>query len=141
MFQLVYMSSLVKDEPEILAAILDSSERNNKRNNITGMMSYSDGNVMQVLEGEKETVLKTYQAVQLDLRHYDIFLLLEEEIATRIFASWSMGFRQISTADMQEFPLAANVFKVGPSEIALRVQPSDVLIILKSFADGSMGIS
>ena len=141
MFQLVYMSSLVKDEPEILAAILDSSERNNKRNNITGMMSYSDGNVMQVLEGEKETVLKTYQAVQMDLRHYDIFLLLEEEIATRIFASWSMGFRQISTADMQEFPLAANVFKVRPSEIALRVQPSDVLIILKSFADGSMGIS
>ena len=141
MFQLVYMSSLVKDEPEILAAILDSSERNNKRNNITGMMSYSDGNVMQVLEGEKETVLKTYQAVQLDLRHYDIFLLLDEEIATRIFASWSMGFRQISTADMQEFPLAANVFKVRPSEIALRVQPSDVLIILKSFADGSMGIS
>jgi hypothetical protein len=135
------MSSLVKDEPEILAAILDSSERNNKRNNITGMMSYSDGNVMQVLEGEKETVLKTYQAVQMDLRHYDIFLLLEEEIATRIFASWSMGFRQISTADMQEFPLAANVFKVRPSEIALRVQPSDVLIILKSFADGSMGIS
>jgi hypothetical protein len=135
------MSSLVKDEPEILAAILDSSERNNKRNNITGMMSYSDGNVMQVLEGEKETVLKTYQAVQLDLRHYDIFLLLDEEIATRIFASWSMGFRQISTADMQEFPLAANVFKVRPSEIALRVQPSDVLIILKSFADGSMGIS
>jgi hypothetical protein len=141
LFQLVYMSSLVTDQAEILPAILDSSVRNNKRRNITGMMLYSAGNVMQVLEGEKYAVLETFQAIQMDARHRGVFVLIEEEIVSRKFASWSMGFRQLSKADLERLPVSANFFKVRPEEIALRDQPSDALTILESFADGSMGIS
>jgi hypothetical protein len=141
LFQLIYLSSLVTDEPEILSAILDSSVRNNKRRDITGMMLYQEGKVMQVLEGEKGNVIETFQAIQLDVRHQDIFVLIEEEITSRKFATWSMGFRQLSQADFEKFTGATNVFKARSDEIKLRVQPSEVRSILKSFAEGSISIS
>jgi hypothetical protein len=140
LFQLVYMSSLVMNEPEVLSDILDSSVSNNKRSDITGMMLYSDGNVLQILEGNRNSVLETFKSIQLDMRHRGIFVLLEEEITSRRFASWSMGFKQLTKAELEKFPIAANVFKVQANEIALRVQPSQALIVLNSFADGSMGI-
>jgi hypothetical protein len=139
-FQLIYVSSLVTNEPEILLSILESSTRNNKRRGITGMLLFSEGNVMQVLEGKKDTVIETFQAIQLDVRHCDIFVLTEVEIESRKFASWSMGFRQLSKVDLEKFPIAANVFKARSDEIAVRAHPSDALCVLKSFAEGSMSI-
>jgi hypothetical protein len=141
LFQLIYMSSLVTDDPEILTAILDTSVRNNKRRDITGMIVCQESSLMQVLEGEKGAVLETFQAIQLDIRHHHIFVLIEEEIESRKFASWSMGFRQLSNADLEKFTGAANIFNTHSDEIKLRVQPSEVRLILKSFAEGSMSIS
>ena len=140
LLQLVYMSSLVTDEPEILPAILDVSVRNNRRRNITGMMLYADGNILQVLEGEKDALLKTFRSIELDARHRGIFVLIEKEIAARQFASWSMGFRQLTKAVLEKFPVAAHVFKTRQDEIALRGRPSDALTVLKSFAEDPMGM-
>jgi hypothetical protein len=47
-----------------------------------------------------------------------------------------MGFRQLSKADLEKFPVAANVFKVHQHEIGLRVQPGEALTLLRSFAEG-----
>jgi hypothetical protein len=139
-FQIVYMSSLVADSPELLPAILEVAVRNNKQNSITGMMLYADGNVMQVLEGERDVVLKTFKAIDSDPRHSGIFVLIEQEVATRQFASWSMGFKQLSEADLENLPVAAHIFRARQEEISLRGRAGDALVILKSFAEGSMGI-
>jgi hypothetical protein len=140
MFQLIYMSSLITDEPGLLHSILDVSVRNNGRNGITGMMLYADGNVIQVLEGEKDAVHTTFQAIEMDKRHTGIFVLIEQEIASREFASWSMGFRQLAKAELEKLPAVANVFKVQQEDISLRIRAGDALTILKSFADGSMSL-
>jgi hypothetical protein len=134
------MSSLVQDEPEILSSILDSSVRNNKRRGISGMMLYSEGNVMQVLEGESDAVRETFQTILLDVRHRGIFVLIEEEIESRNFASWSMGFRQLTKADLESFRIAADIFRVREEEIAQRVKPSQARIVLRSFSDGALSI-
>jgi hypothetical protein len=57
----------------------------------------------------------------------------EFEVAIRV--------RQLSKEDLNNFSGAANIFESRPDEIKRRVQPSQVRIILKSFADGSMSIS
>jgi hypothetical protein len=41
----IFISSLVADEPELLTDILDSSIRKNRRNGVTGMMLFVEGNV------------------------------------------------------------------------------------------------
>jgi hypothetical protein len=136
LFQLLYMSSLVGDGPQVLPAILEASIRNNKQRGITGMMLYADGNVTQVLEGEKDTVLKTFRAIQSDARHRGLFVLIEQDIGSRQFASWSMGFKQLSAADLEALPEAAPLFKARPEEVSLRVRPGDALAVLTSFAEG-----
>lgn len=140
LFQLIYMSSLVTDEAVVLSAILEASVRNNKKNNLTGMMLYADGNVMQVLEGARDAVLATFHAIERDARHRGIFVLIEQEIAARQFAAWSMGFRQLSLADLEQLPAAAHVFRARPDEITLRGRVGDALTVLQSFANGSMSI-
>jgi hypothetical protein len=139
LFQLIYMSALVTDRPELLPSILEASARNNKRKNITGMLLYSGGSVLQVLEGEQSAVQETFRAVALDKRHSGIIVLVEEEIENRQFASWSMGFRHLTKADLAKFPAAVHVFQSRQDEIALRTRAGAALTILQSFADGPTG--
>lgn len=140
LFQLIYMGSLNTDGPEILLPILEFSIRNNERGGITGMMLYADGNVMHALEGEKDKVLETFRTIESDIRHKGLFVLLEEEIASRQFAFWSMGFRQLTAVELEKIPVAAHVFKVRQDEISRRVRAGDARTVLQSFAKGCMRI-
>jgi hypothetical protein len=57
MIQLVYLSStrwLLT--PGDITSILESSLRNNARDNITGILLYRSGSVLQLLEGEEDLV-------------------------------------------------------------------------------------
>lgn len=134
LFQLVYVSSMVARGPALLADVLASSVKNNKRNGITGMLLFAEGNVMQALEGEKEMVLRTWQTIQYDARHKDLFVLIEQEIESRQFASWSMGFKHLMQADLESFPLSGHFFRSLPEEVSLRVRAGDALTVLKNFA-------
>jgi hypothetical protein len=87
---------------------------------------------------EKDMVLQTYAAIATDKRHTGVMVLLEHAMATRQFASWSMGFSHRSKADLQKLPGAALLFKTRQDEIALRGRAGDALILLKSFSDGSV---
>jgi hypothetical protein len=134
LFQLVYVSSMVAGGPEVLADILGSSIRKNKLNGITGMMLFAEGNIMQALEGEKETVLRTWRAIQYDERHKDLLVLIQQETQSRQFASWSMGFRHLRKSDFEKFPLGAHFFESRSDEVSLRVRAGEALTVLKNFA-------
>jgi Sensors of blue-light using FAD len=78
------------DQEELLA-ILRKSKADNPGAGITGLLCYSDGIFLQVLEGGRGAVNKLYNRIVADPRHTDVELLLYEEIGERRFASWSMG--------------------------------------------------
>jgi hypothetical protein len=140
LFQLIYMSSMETDDANTLPDILEEAVRNNKQRNITGMMLYTGGNILQVLEGEEDLVRETFRSIQLDKRHHGIFVLIENEIERKQFVSWSMGFKQLTKEDLEKFPSAAHVFKAHPDEVSVRGRPSDAVSILKSFAADYMSI-
>ena len=134
LFQLTYMSSLVDPSPSVVTDILEASVRNNQRNNITGMMLYAEGNIVQVLEGESPSVMDTFSRILVDMRHVGIFVLWEREISERDFGSWSMGYKALMKSDIERAGVAADAFVTRELEIARRVRPSDALHVLKSFA-------
>lgn len=78
-----------------LDAVLEQSRRNNPRSGITGLLCYTDDIFVQVIEGGRDNVCKLFNAIVRDDRHQDIRLLVYEEIAERIFESWSMGQAKI----------------------------------------------
>jgi len=139
LFQILYTSYLVSDESEALPAIVKAAERNNQQRSITGMLLYSNGSFLQVLEGEKDTVREAFQHIEKDSRHRDVFVLLEQELAQRQFSSWSMGFKHLTSADLERIPNASQVFRASAGEIGERVLPGNALAVLQTFAEMRTG--
>jgi len=103
LIHLVYISSAAQAFSEAdLVALLEHSRRNNEAAGISGLLVYRDGNIMQVLEGEEETVMKTFSRIAKDPRHLGLITLLKEPIAERTFDEWSMGFRNLNKAKASE---------------------------------------
>jgi hypothetical protein len=134
--QLVYVSDLVNKDATELAPILESAVRRNSADGITGMLLYSDGNFLQVLEGTQENVRATYERICRDPRHRNITLLTEEEVPGRQFPHWSMGLRQLSPADIARFPQYAPFFQFGFRAAAFNVKPGTALELLELFSQG-----
>ena len=99
MIRLVYSSAARAgmDEAE-LKRILDGARTRNARRRVTGLLLYRDGVFLQLLEGEEVDVRFVYARIVQDTRRQRVVKLLEETIAQRDFASWSMGY-QVLTAD------------------------------------------
>jgi hypothetical protein len=102
---LVYVSSAVTGfSRSELVELLEQSGENNARLSISGMLLYKDGNIMQVLEGEREDVQTLYAKIGRDPRHKGLLVLLEGALETRQFPGWSMAFRDLNAADVRATP-------------------------------------
>ena len=104
-FYLVYVSSattLFSDSE--LDEILNISHRNNTRLDVSGMLLYKDGNLMQVLEGEEANVRSLYTKIAADRRHKGLITLLDGYAPERQFPDWSMAFRNLDKAKSHSTP-------------------------------------
>jgi hypothetical protein len=79
--------------------ILEKSDVNNKKENITGVLCQGSGLWMQVLEGERSKVNLLYSKIMADRNHHNVQLLSMEEIAQRRFGQWSMALVYLSKDD------------------------------------------
>lgn len=92
MVRLVYVSrsEVIADESQV-DAIITRSKEYNPTNGITGVLCYTGGMFLQVLEGGREAVNRLYTEITRDTRHHDVTLLEYAEIDQRRFENWTMG--------------------------------------------------
>ena len=74
------------------AAIVRTARTLNSNNAITGILLFSPGVFLQVLEGSAEAVNRTYHRIALDPRHHSLRLLRYDSVLQRSFPAWGMGF-------------------------------------------------
>src|SRR5688572_22130192 len=98
---LTYVSSATElmTVPQLLDLLADIRPTNESLG-LSGLLLYSDGNIIQVLEGPQSAVESTFAAILDDPRHKDVILMLREPIEERAFPDWSMGFRKVSQAEI-----------------------------------------
>ena len=90
--RLMYASRALNSvDQEALLAILRQSKSGNPAHGITGVLCFSQGIFLQVLEGGRSAVNRLYNRIAQDPRHSDVELLIYQEIGERRFAGWSMG--------------------------------------------------
>jgi hypothetical protein len=90
--RLMYVSRAVPAlDQEELVAILRKSRAANPAHGITGVLCFSEGIFLQVLEGGRGAVNRLYNKIAADARHTQVELLRYEEIGERRFAGWAMG--------------------------------------------------
>lgn len=132
MKNIVYLSTsvnlLVDDE---LIDILKPARKNNAQRNVTGVLLYSEGTFLQVLEGDAADVEAIYRKIELDPRHKNIIKLVDEKIDTRSFADWAMGFTTANTAKVAD--LVGYLEKLDNT--AIKKDDNAAVITLKTFID------
>jgi flagellar motor component MotA len=91
-YSLVYCSRAVPGiDDAAVAGIIASSQRNNPRRGITGLLVFGSGIFFQWLEGPRENVLALMDAIRKDARHESVVPLDEsEEARDRLFPDWDM---------------------------------------------------
>lgn len=130
---IVYLSSAVKllTDNE-LEELLKVSRSNNQAKNITGMLLYGDGSLIQVLEGASEDIEAAYAVIQADSRHRNVTRILSGKIGQRNFADWKMGFMTVKKDMISELegyidPASKEFLKNEPTQTPV--------MVLKTFAE------
>jgi len=94
MYHLIYASSAAKALTQLqLDDLLTKARQNNSKLDITGMLIYTGGHFIQVLEGKEYVVKKLYDTIRKDKRHKDTIVIYESELAERQFGNREMDFR------------------------------------------------
>jgi len=73
-----------------LDRILDVSQRNNQRDQITGLLTYSGEVFVQFLEGPPQALHRLMSRLRGDPRHRNIIILSEGVAHERMLAGWDM---------------------------------------------------
>lgn len=84
-----------------LLEILTKSRENNLKRDITGVLLYSDGAFIQMLEGKANDINFIYDKILQDTRHKNIIKLVHGTAMARSFPNWSMGFRSINSEELK----------------------------------------
>ena len=87
---LIYVSTPLGFNKKNINSILEISNLNNKKNNITGCLIYRSDLYLQFLEGPSKELENTYNGILKDKRHSDIKKLSENNTKRRLFANWAM---------------------------------------------------
>ncbi|WEK57641.1 MAG: BLUF domain-containing protein [Candidatus Brevundimonas phytovorans] len=74
-----------------IAEILGVSERNNRRDHLTGVLLGHNGRFLQAIEGARTDLDRLMDRLSHDRRHVNLRLLSDRPIAARMFGHWAMG--------------------------------------------------
>ncbi|MBC7875349.1 MAG: BLUF domain-containing protein [Ferruginibacter sp.] len=100
MYELIYYSiaspSLQRKD---ISDILEVSQENNAKNDITGCMLYHNDAFIQILEGDRKAVESLYSKIEQDKRHYNARVVYNDNIEERLFKNWSMAFLDLDKND------------------------------------------
>lgn len=97
MISITYVSSAVRQFSEsTLLDLVDQCQANNKRLGVTGVLVYSDGNFMQVIEGADLVIHALYDRIKRDDRHRDVTTVIVQTLESREFQGWSMAFNIVA---------------------------------------------
>jgi len=136
MIQLIYISIQTRPLGTIeLESILEVSRRNNLAQDITGLLILKNQYFMQALEGEKIAVQTLYKKVKQDPRHTDVSIISQEEISSRSFSGWTMGFKNLDTLSSIDSQKLINFAHTDLITADFATQPSAIMSLFQAFVE------
>jgi hypothetical protein len=103
MKRIIYASQATFDlSPEELVSLLEKARAKNEAAGLSGMLLYSNQSFLQVLEGDDDALARAYARIEVDDRHTNLRLLMEDEVHTPLFPDWTMGFEHVEDEDLAD---------------------------------------
>lgn len=105
-YQLVYYSRNTVSQTSTTAlnalrSIIKVSQANNARDAITGYLIMDSTCFLQILEGDKSAIFKTFRRIEADPRHADVVVVGSRDVSMRSFENWTMA-GALRTIDQDE---------------------------------------
>jgi cation transport regulator ChaB len=101
LYRMVYTSARSKNcNDDEIKKILEASQRNNKLIGVTGVLIHTQDRFLQVLEGEKDTIMKVYEKIDKDKRHGGSMIRFFEPVEERHFGDWNMAGKKMDTEEV-----------------------------------------
>ena len=94
---------------------------------------YVDGNFIQVLEGERDTVTQLYEKISRNQQHHSIIKLTDGYVQQRNFEDWSMAFRYLSKEEAEHILGIRNLSKDFFLKTMLEIGEHPVFTLLNTF--------
>lgn len=85
--------------------ICKKSDRNNRSDQISGLLLYKDMSFVEYIEGPPELVESCMNKISSDLRHTGIINLSDGHNSERVFDRWEMGVKNMSEEHESMFDL------------------------------------
>ena len=92
--RLVYYSQRIPSKDLDINSLIETCKRNNRHQNLTGLLHYNGDHFVQVIEGGRGEVSALYNRIARDPRHSNMILLSCSDVRERMFPTWSMGLQQ-----------------------------------------------
>ena len=83
-------------------ALLEWSRTYNAAHDITGLLLYSDGQFLQLVEGPEAVVRSLFARIRADARHTQVVTLSDGPAPQRWFADWHMAFGHVEAPDLHQ---------------------------------------
>lgn len=138
-FYLIYLSTATDlYTSSDLSDILTKSRSNNESNEITGLLLYHEGSILQILEGDEKTVISLFNKIGKDKRHHNVLKMVTGQSTERTFPDWSMGFKTVTGSEWSEISGYRNL---NPSGILNHLNQRDRKIdtMINSYMSVSFG--
>lgn len=114
--RVVYISESTHPAPALLslAEILAASDRNNRRDHLTGALAVSGGRFLQILEGAHQDLSRMLVKLEQDPRHRDMHVLNRTPVDTRQFGQWTMVAARISPSQKTRMDEIIHLSETSP---------------------------
>ena len=104
LLSVLYISYMKKEyDKEELDELMSKFYLNNLKYDISGLMLYSERNIIQYIEGEKDKIENLYNNIENDTIHKNVFLLHKKEIQQRLFTEWKANVNYIEYNKFRDF--------------------------------------
>jgi Sensors of blue-light using FAD len=93
--KLLYVSRATpqaRDRPDAIEEIVAAARSRNAALGVTGMLIFTQDNFAQILEGPGHALDRLMRSIERDPRHTEVRTLLRQEIESRTFQGWRMGY-------------------------------------------------
>ncbi|OWP65093.1 hypothetical protein CDA63_01690 [Hymenobacter amundsenii] len=136
LFRLVYHSQAVESfTPEALDMLLRRARSRNAQHRISGLLLYSEGRFLQVIEGPGPALDRLYSLIEADPRHCEVRTLAYEPLTTRAFPDWRMGYLPVEAAALEQ---ATGFLSLAATPGFAAHPPAELWELLRSFAQGQL---
>jgi hypothetical protein len=132
--QLVYVSSYMDESGLELPEFIGISDLANHQLGVRGMTLFSNGSIIQMLEGQRTAVNEVFRRLPAQTRQFQVIEMLQEPINAPCLEETSIGLSLGSLRLVKVAPPHISLFKLDLQEVDSRVGNSPGKVLMQQFA-------